>query len=152
MDTFVGIDLHKAFSQVHVQSQEGNRIDEVCLYHDDVESIRQFFSGLGGDVHVAVEATMGWMWLNDELQQLGADVHLAHQKKNKAISEARPKTDSVDAKGMAQLLNCSPRTVRRLADSGRMPAPIRLGRLARWNSETLRSWITEGCPSCKTGR
>jgi excisionase family DNA binding protein len=58
----------------------------------------------------------------------------------------------LDVKEVAQLLNCSPRTVRRLADSGRMPAPLRLGRLTRWNPRALRSWIIDGCPSCKTGR
>jgi len=47
---------------------------------------------------------MGWMWLADELQSLDVDVHLAHQKKAKAISEARLKTDSVDAETLRQLL------------------------------------------------
>jgi len=31
MDTYVGIDIHKAFSQVHVQSQEGNPLKDVRL-------------------------------------------------------------------------------------------------------------------------
>ena len=80
MDTFVGVDIHKRFSQVHVQSQDGNPIAQARLEHDDPDSIRQFFGALQGDVHVAVEATMGWMWLADELQALGCSVHLTHQK------------------------------------------------------------------------
>jgi len=47
---------------------------------------------------------MGWMWLADELQALDVDVHLTHQKKAKTISEARLKTDSVDAETLCQLL------------------------------------------------
>jgi transposase len=59
MDTFAGVDIHKRFSQVHVQSQDGNRLAEGRLEHDDPEGIREFFDSLEGDVHVAVEATMG---------------------------------------------------------------------------------------------
>ena len=80
MNTFVGVDIHKRFSQVHVQSQAGNPFAQVRLEHDDPEGIREFFGSLQGDVHVAVEATMGWMWLADELQALGCSVHLTHQK------------------------------------------------------------------------
>jgi len=104
MDTYVGIDIHKSFSQIHVKSQDGICMHQGRLYHDDLEQLREFFSELPGQVHVAVEATVGWMWLTDELQALGVDVHLTHQKKAKAISEARLKTDSVDAETLCQLL------------------------------------------------
>jgi len=104
MDTFVGVDIHKRFSQVHVQSQDGNALAQVRLEHDDPDSIRDFFGELPGTVHVAVEATMGWMWLADELQALGCTVHLTHQKKAKAISESRLKTDKVDAETLCHLL------------------------------------------------
>ncbi len=104
MDTYVGIDIHRSCSQIHVQSQEGTCMHQGGLYHEELEQLRDFFSELPGQVHAAVEATVGWMWLADELQALGADVHLAHQKKAKAISEARLKTDSVDAKTLCQLL------------------------------------------------
>jgi transposase len=69
MDTFAGIDIHKSFSQVCVQNQEGETLEEKKLHHDDVESIREFFGALPGEVHVALEATMGWMWLADELEE-----------------------------------------------------------------------------------
>ena len=50
---------------------------------------------------------------------------------------------------VAWLLNCSARTVYRLADSGRIPPPVRLGRLVRWSRRTLEVWLAEGCPACK---
>lgn len=46
----------------------------------------------------------------------------------------------------------SPRHIRRQVDAGRMPAPVRLGRLLRWRMETgdpttgIRDWIQAGCP------
>ncbi len=58
----------------------------------------------------------------------------------------------MDAEDVAKTLNCSRRTVRRLADSGQIPAPIRLGRLLRWDRRALQEWIAEGCPSCRSGR
>lgn len=55
---------------------------------------------------------------------------------------------------VAELLSCSTRHVRRLADSGRMPAPLRLGALLRWRDRTgdpttgIRDWLQAGCPRC----
>lgn len=43
-------------------------------------------------------------------------------------------------------LKCSERHVRRLADTGRMPAPVRLGNLLRWRCSDIESWIENRCP------
>lgn len=47
---------------------------------------------------------------------------------------------------VAELLDCSSRTVQRLSDSGRMPTPVKIGRLIRWRAEDIREWIESGCP------
>ncbi len=47
---------------------------------------------------------------------------------------------------VAALLGCSAKHVGRLADSGRMPAPVRLGWLVRWRRGDVERWIAEGCP------
>lgn len=47
---------------------------------------------------------------------------------------------------VAQTLGVSVKHVRRMADSGRMPRPIRLGRLLKWNRATIESWCAAGCP------
>jgi predicted DNA-binding transcriptional regulator AlpA len=40
-----------------------------------------------------------------------------------------------------------------MRDMGRMPTPITLGALVRWNSELIDEWIRAGCPPCrKSGR
>lgn len=51
-----------------------------------------------------------------------------------------------DAKEAAERLRVSVRTLRRLADGGRGPKPIRVGRCLRWRSSDLDSWIAAGCP------
>jgi len=38
----------------------------------------------------------------------------------------------LDVRGVAALLGCSARQVFRLSDAGRLPAPVRVGRLIRW--------------------
>lgn len=47
---------------------------------------------------------------------------------------------------VAGLLNCSKQHVRRLADAGRMPRPMKLGGLVRWNRTEIEKWIAAGCP------
>ncbi len=53
---------------------------------------------------------------------------------------------------VARILSCSPRTVNRLATSGRIPKPVRLGRLVRWNRQIIDEWIAAGCPPCRRRR
>ena len=47
---------------------------------------------------------------------------------------------------VATMLNCSPRTVYRLTDTGRIPHPVKLGALVRWPREVIEQWIAAGCP------
>jgi excisionase family DNA binding protein len=53
----------------------------------------------------------------------------------------------LDVRAVAVLLDCSSRHVYRLADAGRMPAPVRVGALVRWRRADLDSWLAAGCPS-----
>jgi excisionase family DNA binding protein len=52
----------------------------------------------------------------------------------------------LDVRAVAVTLGCSPRHVYRLADGGRMPAPLRLGALVRWRRADLDAWLAAGCP------
>jgi excisionase family DNA binding protein len=56
-----------------------------------------------------------------------------------------------DVRVVAAKLDCSPRHVYRMADAGRMPRPLRLGSLVRWDLDELDRWIADGCPSCRKG-
>ncbi len=47
-------------------------------------------------------------------------------------------------------LSCSIRHVYRLADSGRMPRPIKLGSLVRWPRAVIEQWIADGCPNVRS--
>ena len=56
------------------------------------------------------------------------------------------RSELLNVKDVADLLSCSPRTIYRLADSGRMPHPLRLGTLVRWRRSDLYAWLDAGCP------
>ena len=57
----------------------------------------------------------------------------------------------LDVRAVASLVNCSQRTVYRLADAGKMPAPVHLGSLVRWPKDVIDQWIKDGCPAVRKG-
>jgi transposase len=99
---WVGIDLHRRRSFVTAITGDGEvsvrrRID------NDPEAFLELLGDPDG-THVALEATYGWEWLAELLEDAGFDVHLAHPLRTRAIAAARVKTDAVDAAMLAQLL------------------------------------------------
>jgi excisionase family DNA binding protein len=65
--------------------------------------------------------------------------------------EDRQQSALLDVQAVAAMLSCSTRHVYRLADAGRMPPPLKLGALCRWNRRAVETWLAEGCPSCRKG-
>jgi transposase len=99
----VGIDLHRNRSQIAVIDGQG----ELSLSRrivNDRETFLALLAGLEGESRIAVEATYGWEWLAELLEDAGYEIHLAHPLRTRAIAAARVKTDAVDAKTLAHLL------------------------------------------------
>jgi excisionase family DNA binding protein len=67
-----------------------------------------------------------------------------------AAEQRRPPLDAalLDVEAVAKLLSCSTRTVRRMADSGQMPRPVKIASLARWRRVDVERWLADGCPRC----
>jgi transposase len=102
-ELFIGIDLHKAYSQVAVIDSLGKVIEERRL-SNNLETITGFFSGLKGRAKGVVEASGSWYWFVDHLKSIGFDIFLAHPLKVKMIASAKIKTDRIDAKILGNLL------------------------------------------------
>jgi transposase len=100
---YVGIDLHRKRSQIAALDEDGGEILSRRIGNDP-EVFSAILAELGGDAKVALEATYGWEWLADLLEDEGAELHLAHPLRTKAIASARVKTDAVDARTLAHLL------------------------------------------------
>ena len=59
-----------------------------------------------------------------------------------------PANGTYDVAAIASLLGCSSRHIRRLAQKGKMPQPIRtIGRILRWLRSDVDAWVADGCPS-----
>lgn len=65
---------------------------------------------------------------------------------------ASPEAALLDVKAVAKILECSTRSVRRLADAGRMPAPLKIGALLRFRRADIEAWIADGCRPIRSAR
>jgi transposase len=119
----VGIDLHRRRSHIAVIDEEGTEVLSRRITNDPATFL-ELLAEIDGESEIALEATYGWEWLADLLQGAGYELHLAHPLRTKAIASARVKTDSVDARTLAQLLRAdllpeayvAPRELRDLRD------------------------------------
>ena len=69
--------------------------------------MRRFLGRFSGhELEVALEATTGWRFVVQELQAVGAEVHLAEPAETAARrgNKKRPKTDRADARHLRELL------------------------------------------------
>jgi transposase len=119
----VGIDLHRKRSQIAVLGDDGEQLLSRRIFNDP-ETFLELLAEIDGESKIALEATYGWEWLADVLEDAGYELHLAHPLRTKAIASARVKTDAVDARTLAQLLRAdllpeayiAPRELRELRD------------------------------------
>jgi len=100
---FVGVDLHRRRSVVVRTTGAGEVLESVQI-PNDVEVLGRVMARAGVDPEVVLEATYGWYWAVDALQEMGANVHLAHPLGVKAFEYRRVKNDVRDATDLADLL------------------------------------------------
>ena len=48
---------------------------------------------------------------------------------------------------MAAIMNCSVASVYTMKAYGRVPPPLRIGRLVRWDPREVQQWLDNRCPS-----
>jgi transposase len=100
----VGIDLHRQRSViVRMAADTGQRLETVRIDNDPVALAAQIAKA-GEHPDVVLEATYGWYWAVDVLQEQGARVHLAHPLGVKGFAYRRVKNDERDAADLADLL------------------------------------------------
>jgi excisionase family DNA binding protein len=66
------------------------------------------------------------------------------------MDESSEETLLLNVGEVAQLCGCSPRTIYRLSDAGRMPRPVKIGALVRWEREAILGWVAGGCKPVRT--
>jgi len=100
---YVGMDIHKRFSQVAVLDESGEVLGRRRLNHTPDEEVTNYFNQFPQDTQVIMESTCGWGRLSDRISDLGLEVILAYPLKVRLIAESQIKTDKVDALVLAQL-------------------------------------------------
>src|SRR3954454_13991831 len=99
--SWVGIDLHRRRSHIATIDADGTQVLSRRITNDP-QTFLELLAEIDGESKIAVEATCGWEWLADVLEEAGYELHLAHPLRTRAIAAARVKTDSVDARTLAQ--------------------------------------------------
>jgi len=100
---YIGIDLHKKFSQFTVLGEKGEILNSSKV-DNRKEEIISYLNNFDQPGKAVIEATFAWGWLADLLSENKIQVMLAHPQKVKAIASAQIKTDKIDSEILAKLL------------------------------------------------
>jgi transposase len=129
---YVGIDYHRRRSVIVRMRADGERL-AVVRVPNEAMAIAQAMADAGPGPEVVIEATYGWYWVVDMLQELGATVHLANPK---ALNwgDRRVKNDVADATDLADMLRLN-----RLPEAWIAPPAIReLRELVRYRAKLVK--------------
>jgi len=99
---YVGIDFHRRRSVVVRLNESGERLS-VTRIDNTPAALAAAVTAAGEHPEVVIEATYGWYWAVDVLQEVGARVHLANPN-GLNWGERRVKNDIVDATDLADML------------------------------------------------
>ncbi len=129
----VGIDLHRRRSVLVRMTEDGRRLGTARITNSAAE-LRKEIARAGKHPRVVLEATYGWYWAADVLEEAGAEVHLAHPLGVKAFTYRRVKNDERDAADLADLLRMG-----RLPEAWIAPHAVReLREITRYRHKLVR--------------
>lgn len=138
----IGWDIHRKFSQVSVREirDDGELcvVERVRLNHEDRAHMEAWLKKQPPGTPVAIEATFGWPWIADLLEQFELSPKLTHAPAFRTLVKHRAKGDRCDSDRLAefQLLGLlpesylAPREVRHLRERTRFRmalSAIRIG-------------------------
>src|SRR5437016_2370535 len=128
---YVGVDFHRRRSVIVRLSADGERLGVHRIVNDPCELVA-VMTHCGDAPQVVIEATYGWYWAVDLLQELGATVHLANPN---ALNwgDRRVKNDERDAHDLADMLRLN-----RLGEAWIAPPALReLRELVRYRAKLV---------------
>jgi transposase len=99
---YIGLDVHREFCEVAI-AEEG-RVRSAGRIRTRRAELELFAQSLGADDEVALESTGGAVAIARILEAHVARVVVVNTKKLRQISEAKAKTDRLDARRLAELL------------------------------------------------
>ena len=124
--------MHRRRSVIFIMDEAGAKLSCVRIANEPLRLLEEV--GKAGDsAEVVIEATYGWYWAVDLLEDNGFNVHLAHPAGND-WGKRRVKNDERDARDLADLLRLG-----RLAEAWIAPRGIReLRELVRYRVKLVQ--------------
>jgi hypothetical protein len=122
---YVGIDLHRRRSVIVRTNAAGELLSKVRI-DNGAMALAEAVAAAGPEPEVVLEATFGWYWAADVLEEMGARVHLAHPRGTTGVTagsrttNGTPTTSSTFCGWDGWPRRGSPRL--RSANSGRLSA------------------------------
>src|SRR5271168_323418 len=107
MTIVMGLDQHRAQITTEWIDTATGEVSRSRIAPAHRESVRRFLARFDGlELEVALEATTGWRFVVEELQRVGASVHLAEPAETAARRgrKKREKTDRADARLLRELV------------------------------------------------
>lgn len=129
---YVGIDLHRRRSVIVRKNAAGEVLSKARIENSPM-ALAEAVAAAGPEPEVVLEATFGWYWAADVLEEMGARVHLAHPLGNN-WGNRRVKNDERDANDLVDLLRLG-----RLAEAWIAPPELReLREVVRYRLKLVR--------------
>jgi transposase len=142
MAIVAGFDVHRAQITFDALDDETGEVSRGRIAAEP-DAVRRWVGRFGGrEVHVAVEACTGWLFVCEAVGEAGAVAHLAEPAETSALrgSKRRAKTDRADARWLRQLL-----AEGRLPEAWIPPAHVRewrtRGRLRKTLIDERTAWL-----------
>lgn len=102
----LGIDLHKKSSMWILIDEQRTELwkEHVSCHPDYINTALEKIPVPHQEIQVAIEPVAGWRWVTQLLEASGMQVHIAHPRKMQLIAKSTKKTDTEDARVLANLL------------------------------------------------
>ena len=102
---YIGLDVHKKTISYCIKTAAGHIVKEGTLVADRTV-LRSWAGSLPAPWHGAMEATIFSAWIYDTLKPYAERLDMGHPAKMKAITAGKKKSDSIDARNIADLVRC----------------------------------------------
>lgn len=100
---YVGADLHKEQTWFYVMDHAGNKVSSKSIPNSP-EVLQHYFATIPAPFTLAVEATYNWYFFVNIAERFAHKVYLANSYELKAFAKQHKKTDTIDAKLIADVL------------------------------------------------
>ena len=102
MKEYLALDAHKRYSLAERDPVSGGAARQQRVEHRR-GAIREYLADVEVGTPVALEATIGWYWIADEIEAAGCVPALVHPYKSKVMLGCINKTDKLDVHGLNRL-------------------------------------------------